>query len=273
MKLNREILLMLIVAGMAFTPAGAAILEDSDSALFGEDTEAENAMSLPEISATNLLDQVLGSVTNQAQVAEKIVEIRKAAVANPNSPRQYRILGDLLVKANRLDEAAEAYWKASRLEPQNIGHLHFLGFTLLALGDHENGIRIYRELFEQYPNSRKVLFNLASAYYSLDEYEQATGYLGKFMASANKEEPKANYNMGILLLATGRAGDAVPWLERSAQRMPSNPFVPVALARAFTESGNMEKADSIIAEAESKYGKEQFQHLLKVQELPAFIDR
>jgi len=259
------------VAAGSYSPA--AILEDEDEALFGESRDAESAMSLPGLAETNLLDHILTVATNQQQVAEKIVELRNAIAKSPDIPRLYRVLGDLYLKANRLDEAAEAYWRASRLDPQNVGNVHFLGFTLLALGDHENGIRIYRELYKIYPNSRKVLFNLASAYYSLEEYERASEFLGKYMKTLSKENSKADYNMGLLLLETGRAADALPWLERSSGLMPSNPFVSVALHRAATISGDTNKAESVVTSAESKYGKTPFQQIMQIKVIPAFIDR
>ncbi len=257
----------------ATVPLRAALLDDEDN-LFGEPSEEVNGISLPEMGATNLVAGVAGPETNGVGLAQQMDVVRTMNRDNPvAAARQYRILGDQLVKVNRMDEAARAYWQAARLNPVNAGYLHYFGFALLALGDHTNGLEVYLELLSRYPDARKVLFNLSAAYYGLEEFEQGHRHLSQYLATARVEDPKAFYNMGLMLMASGRPNEAISWLVRAQKRIPTNPFIPAALVRVYREIGSDELANHTLGLSEDRFGKDTFNRLLATPQLPAFLDR
>jgi tetratricopeptide (TPR) repeat protein len=254
----------------------AAIVGDEDHSLFGEPTDSPAAISLPSLDATNLVDaaSVAAAATNEVTLAQQIEIVRAMKTDDPvAAARQFRILGDLFVQANRMDEAARSYWQATRINPVNAGYLHYFGFALLALGDHTNGLEVYLELLARYPDARKALFNVAAAYYGLEEYEQAHRQLSQYVATARVEDPKAFYNMGLILLESGRPNEAISWLVRAQKRIPTNPFIPAALVRVYREIGSDELADHTQGLSEDRFGKEAFDRLLGTPLLPAFLDR
>lgn len=205
---------------------------------------------------------------------EQLLVARPFAPGDPReTARQFRKLGDSLVASNRLDEASRAYWQASRLNPVNIGYLHYFGFTLLALGDHENGFEVYREILDRYPEARKAVFNLASAYYGLKQYDQALAAMDRYFVLSRREGPKAYFNMGLFLMAAGRNADALPWLEKIHPELPDNPFIPAMLIRLHRAAGRNDEADHLTAVNEDRFGAEPFQRLLAAEVLPAYLER
>ena len=260
---------------ISFATVHAAIVGDEDNTLFGEANDAPAAVSLPALDATNLVEAApAAAVTNEVTLAQQIDVVRAMKTDDVvAAARQFRILGDLYVQANRMDEAARSYWQATRINPVNAGYLHYLGFALLALGDHTNGLEVYLELLARYPDARKALFNVAAAYYGLEEYEQAHRQLGQYVATARVEDPKAFYNMGLILMESGRPNEAISWLVRAQKRIPSNPFIPAALVRVYRETGSDELADHTQGLSEDRFGQEAFDRLLATPLLPAFLDR
>ena len=117
------------------------------------------------------------------------------------------------------------------------------------------------------------MFNVAAAYYGLEEYEQAHRQLGQYVATARVEDPKAFYNMGLILMESGRPNEAISWLVRAQKRIPSNPFIPAALVRVYRETGSDELADHTQGLSEDRFGQEAFDRLLATPLLPAFLDR
>jgi len=264
--------LIAILTALPWSSGQAAIMEESVPALFGEGDRNSESMSLPEFSATNAFGNLLNMATADQELLDEIIKARKVAAENPMVPRHYRELGELLTRANRMDEAAEAYWHSSRLDPLNAAPLHYLGFTLLAIGDHENGLKIYKLLESRYPDARKVRFNLGAAYYGLQDYNQASIYFDSYIQTARRDDPRMFYNYGITLLAAGKPADAVMWLEKSADRLSSNPFVLAALVRAHTKLGHEETLKELEKVIEQNIGMLRIKPILEAPTLPVFID-
>jgi len=258
--------------GLLCLPARAALLDESDP-LQTESDETSARISLPSLNAPDSLGSLLDASAQQLDLAAKIDEARAEIARNPDNARPYRLLGELLTRANRLDEAAQAYWNAARLQPLNAGPLHYFGFTLLALGDHRNGLEIYKQLESRHPDARKVLFNLGSAYYGIKDYEKAAQYLNKFIATSRREDPRASYNLGIVHLAQNQPEKAIPLLEKSLERMVSNPFVLAALIRANHAADRDRIAKTLLETADKRFGLDAFNRILDAETPPAFLDR
>jgi len=273
MNLLRFLAMTLVIITWSRPFARAAIMEESDPALFGESDQNSGSMSLPELNATNAYGNLMSVAKTDQELLDKIAQARKVIAESPNVPRHYRMLGELLTRANRMDEAAEAYWRSARIDPLNAAPLHYLGFTLLALGDHANGLKIYKQLEAKYPDARKVMFNIGAAFYGLQDYDQASFYFDNYIQTARRDDPRMFYNYGITLLAAGNAKDAVMWLDKSAGSLSSSPFVHAALLRAHAELGNEEKLEMIEKITEQKFGMLRIKPILDAKVLPVFLDR
>lgn len=253
----------------------AAPFGDDDQLLFKEREEAEDELSLAELMS--LAGRVKpeasspaaapAAVTPGASMEEASVEEVRAAA------RDWRLLGDALVASNRMDEAARAYWQAARMNPVNAGYLHYFGFTLLALGDHARGLEVYNEILARFPDARKVMFNIASAYYGLKDYDQAIKYLRDYLTAVRRDPPKALYNMGLFLMANGQHEEAIRWFDRAQERLPTSPFIPAAQIRLYRATGRDQLATDLQSLSEDRFGKEFFESLLNAETLPAFLER
>lgn len=270
--MNRRLLPGLLLGLATVLNAHAAILDDEPSDLFGDESPAESRLSLPELGLTNLLESI-APTTTQPGLEQAIDQARADIRTAPEDARAHRKLGDLYLQAQRLDEAARAYWLAARTNPQNLGYIHYFGFTLLALGDHDNALRVYEELRARYPDARRVLFNLAAAHYSRGEYDLAEQRITRYLETARTEEPKANYNLGLIKLAQGQWRLAVDQLMLAERRLPASPHVRAALVRAFRELGSLELAEKTKAGGEKQFGADTFQQILATPVLPAYIER
>jgi len=251
----------------------AAIVEESDPSLFGDRNQKSMDMLFPEINATNGFGYLAGEEPPNQELIIKIDQARKDVAANPDVPRHYAELGKLLTEALRLDEAADIYWRSARLEPLNPDPLHHLGFTLLVLGDHKNGLAIYDQLETRYPDSRKYLFNTGAAHYGIQEYDNAASCYERLIKNAHREDPRAFYNLGVTLLAAGQAKDALVWLKKSADTFSDNPFVLAASMRAHTILGNTGELARLQELAEEKVGMLKIKPILDAPILPVFIER
>jgi FimV-like protein len=60
--------------------------------------------------------------------------------------------------------------------------------------------------------------------------------------------PEARFLLGRSFLAAGQYEDSVHPLEGAHERLPTNPEIQIALARAYAETGRREKALALLTE-------------------------
>ena len=95
------------------------------------------------------------------------------------------------------------------------------------------------------PGLPTLVFDLASAYYDARDYEQALGTVTPLLES-NQNDPRLLALAGNSLLQLRRPAEAIPALQRAAERNPSDTSIRSALGRAYLQNGDFAAAAPLL---------------------------
>jgi tetratricopeptide (TPR) repeat protein len=164
-----------------------------------------------------------GHVLHQLHRFAEAERIARTLVAMRTFPLDYGLLGDALMEQGRLSEAGDAYQKMLDLKPffqsyTRAAHLRWLK------GDLDSAMRVMRlAIAAASPRDKE---SSAWAWTRMSAYELQAGRFEAAetaAASALRYQPDyapALLAQGRILLASGRAADAVPVLRRAAELNP-----------------------------------------------------
>lgn len=166
---------------------------------------------------------------------EKTVELR------PGNSLAHVMLGQVLDKADRSDEAWIEYRRAIELRP-SFGLAHqSLGELLLRRGQVDDAIEEFRAVLRQKPADVDALANLGVALGELGQY--AAGMREERKAIAAKPDfGSAYYDLGNLLADSGKAEAAVAQYREALKYIPDYAGAHQKLAEALTELGRKDEA-------------------------------
>ena len=151
---------------------------------------------------------VLGDCLRMAGRTKESVEVlERTAAKNPRFVQPWLSLAAILVKQEKIDEAASAYQKVLEIAPDQLEALRGLGDLALIRGDLEAAARHYGRILE------------------VDA--QDAGALSK---------------MGVLRMRAGRGEDAIALFQKSVERDPKNAEALLYLAGALASSGRAAEA-------------------------------
>lgn len=219
--------------GLAAVAARAAVLVSDPT-----DTAEEPAafLNAPSVPATSAVARALAEISPAPNSGQQIRDARESVARRPRDAGALAQLGRALLAANRLDEAAEYFWRAARLRPRDAGRLEQLGFALLACGDHRNGLRIYEEVAKVDGRNPSVRLNLAAARQHVGQSREARALLQELTAEF-PESLRAWYNLGVVQWTLGELDDATASLQRALKLQHGHPFVLAMLARVEQARG------------------------------------
>jgi tetratricopeptide (TPR) repeat protein len=129
---------------------------------------------------------------------------RDAVLKEPRSARAWGALGDVFT-ANELEaEGAACYAQAERLDPSDPRWPYHQAGALLNLGQREEAVVFFRRAVDRAAARKDTtpaprLF-LGETLLTLGQVEEAEGYFRQVLAQ-DKDEPRANYDMGLLCVA------------------------------------------------------------------------
>lgn len=209
------------------------------------------------------------------EAVRHLIDEREEAVhAAPEDPVALARLADMYLRVNRLDESAQAYWRAARLDPENPAVLESFGFVLLALGDPENGLAVYRHLQAGEHDGPRIRFNIAAALAQLGRHDEAAAIWQSYLLEDDPAEPRAAYNLALSHLHAGRPRDAIRLLEMLVQHQPDQPYYLAGLIRALqTVSAPSESILPLHQRLETLTGPDQAHRLTAEIPLPVFLIR
>lgn len=88
--------------------------------------------------------------------------LRHAIRLEPRLPQPRTLLGNMLSKAGRYDEAIEAFESALQMHPDHSGGLAGMGHLLRTIGRTDEAVAAYRECIEKYPAFGEAYWSLAN---------------------------------------------------------------------------------------------------------------
>ena len=169
---------------------------------------------------------------------EAIAEFQAAIKLQDRNPDLYEALGDECRKANRLQEARDAYARELDLTPQNLIAMYNLGSTDVELGDAAAGVPLLQK-----------------------------------MAGSYQHSAVAEYYTGRGLAAEGKDAEASAWLEKSAAEDPTGEVGKRSfyeLARVYRKLQRSAEAQKALAEYNRLRETQERQNAAKIEDWRKF---
>jgi Flp pilus assembly protein TadD len=178
------------------------------------------------------------------QTRSKLPEVeQKARMASdlPNSARAHWMYGLALDKADRLDQAAEQYRLALRLNPNEKEVHYHLGQVLVAQSQLSEGRSELEEALRSDPRNGEVHSEYGYLLARLGQKDEA----GAQLEMATRLAPKsgrAHYDYAMFLLNEGKIDQAITEFQTALKHDPNHPEAHYHLGRALFVKGDFEGA-------------------------------
>ncbi len=180
----------------------------------------------------------IGQALNRTPEIEQTARI---AADLPNSGRAHWKYGFALHKADRLDEAAEQYRAALRLDPKQKEPHFGLGQILAAQSQLSEARSELEVALRSQPRNDEYHSEYGGVLERLGQKDEA----GAEHLTAIRLAPKSgrvHYDYGMFLLRDGKLDQAIPELEAALKYNPNHPEGHYHLGRALYEKRNYERA-------------------------------
>jgi len=140
-------------------------------------------------------------------------------------PVYHNALGVLLLELRQPDLAVESFQRAMALDPGYADASLNLGTALAEMGGWQEAVPHYRRALALSTLTAESVArqNLGLALYHLRRYPEAEREL-RFAISLDPSMDAAYYNLGLLLVSTGRPGEARAAFQRVQQTAPQTPL-------------------------------------------------
>ena len=122
------------------------------------------------------------------------------------------------------------------------------------LGEYQTSINFYKQALNILPNDAMTSFNLAKAYISAGEFDNARNMLIGVLAQGNIHADYFHL-LGLCELWLGNTDKAVDHLRRAMSLAPGRPDVILALGRSLSLSGYYDRARWFLDMARQKGGE------------------
>ena len=200
-----------------------------------------------------LYERIQAAATARGPAADRAVEeMIRITAEDPGNPYGQYALGNLAYRTGRLHLAGTAYAKALDLDSDRPGMRLSYGHLLRDLGRLPEAEKQLRLAVEQTTvDDARTRISLAETLIGLNKLEEADGLL-KVILEKSPEHTEALAAKGHLLVASGKAREALPYLEKAAAGSDPEPWVE--LARVYLSLGEAGKAFEAGGEALRRSG-------------------
>lgn len=227
---------------------GAIIVMETNAAAAGDKTVAD------EIEMTNEPP----SATDEARGGDRLSTLRaqiRDAKDEAERTRLRRTLVDYLVALNRKAEAIDELRLALKDERFDPVGFYNIGNALVRLGDTDTAVDAYRKAIEQRRGHySRASHNLGVVLMRQGRWDEAQEALSAALRQEAFRYPEASYNLGRLYSLRGEAALAIREWTRALSLQPDHTDAALALARAYAEDGNPERAINIIDSFTKRHG-------------------
>jgi len=185
---------------------------------------------------------LLGSVLAKEGKFDQAIEYYRTALRYaPGFPEAHFYLGHALDQQGKLDEAIAEYQKAIRFKPmQEQTHL-FYGAALAKQGKPEQAAAHYLAAIKLNPQSAVAHNNLAKLLHAQGRLDEAIQHYSVAVES-DPGLAQAHNNLGVLLLQKGRVAEGVAQLREAVRLKPGDPESQLNLAQGLVEQEQWSEA-------------------------------
>lgn len=190
----------------------------------------QNNKPAPAISIRDALRNALGKepTAEQLHAGEALLNAildgaRQKAKETPNDAGVWNVLGGLLAKQCRWDEAESAFRQAVKLNPNDIMHRENLALTLHHKGDLDESVMQYRAALKLKPNASTLLV-LANVLFDQGKIDEAVGELKTAIRLDPKHE-NSHWNLAVHYFKHQQFDEARRFAQITGQLNPRHPKV------------------------------------------------
>ncbi len=156
-------------------------------------------------------------------------------------------LGTVYANQKSFRQAADEYREALRLNPAEPETRFALAKCLVFLGEYAEAIPLLKPYALNRPKAFEPHYLLGLSYRGLEQYPQAEQQL-RIAAAIEPDHADLQFNLGLVLLRTGRAKDAVPHLQKAIQLDPAAEGPRLQLAIALKDLNQTQQSTKVYQE-------------------------
>lgn len=184
--------------------------------------------------ATKLLARIDQARGGEA-IEQDIERLRKSVGRTPD-PDARLMLGQLLRKADRLDEAADVLGEALAQRPDHVETCYQLGCVLAGQNKAQDAETALRRCIQLDPNHADAHAQLGMLVAQQGRFDEAVKWLSQAIALA-PNAARNHYNLGLVLERIGRLDQAIASFRKALEIDPQLTQAGAALDRLSTKGG------------------------------------
>jgi tetratricopeptide (TPR) repeat protein len=191
-----------------------------------------------------------GTVYDQVGQKEKAEQafLRMVSV-DPKSQAGYAMLAQLYIKQRRLDEARKQFEGIAKRDPRSVGARTMVGVILEAQGKREEAKKTYATLIADVPSAPVAANNLAFLYAEDGQNLDTALQLASTAKKLLPESPEVDDTLGWIYYKKDLASLAIPPLEDSLKKRPSDASVLYHLGMSYAKIGDKAKSREALQRA------------------------
>ncbi len=137
------------------------------------------------------------------QLAEAEKVLKDVSAAHPENVQARRMLGDIYLSLQKIDEAAREFEAALGHGPDDAALWTNLGHALERTGKHEDALVAFQHALKLEPTNAQYAYHVGDAYLALKQPEMAIGYLTKAV-QLNPDLAMGYYDLGLAFFEQGK---------------------------------------------------------------------
>ena len=181
---------------------------------------------------------------NLGQLDGALADMTESLKISPRDPNSLQLDGDLLVKADRIDEAIAVFQKVLDLDPRSRFALTSLGYASRSAGNDKEAERYFTLLAREYPNSYVPFLALGDVYTARRDFAKAESSYQRGYALAPKNSMIVAGGINASVEAHDLPAGGV-WVARVNDKMAKLPQVMKEEERYFSFTGDTLRSANI----------------------------
>jgi tetratricopeptide (TPR) repeat protein len=157
----------------------------------------------------------------EAGATEKSRQLIEVLLQRQDKAELHNLLGDVEEREGHVQQSAEQYETAARMDPSEDNLFDFANELLLHRG-YQPALKVLDFATQRYPKSARLRVALGVAHYSLGQYDQALDVLCQAVDLAPKDTRALEFLGKMYNIAPDKADEVTKRLARFAREYPDN---------------------------------------------------
>jgi tetratricopeptide (TPR) repeat protein len=167
-----------------------------------------------------VMDRLVG-LLNSGQLPAAEIEARHLIEQYKRMPELYNMLGMILTRQSKLDEAVDCYRQVLKIKPDAVGALINLGNVYQRLNKLEEAVASFQQALKIHPDIAQAHNNLGAALSSQGKFAEAVDSYRRAL-KVQPDYAQAHNNLGNALRDLGQLAEAKASFEQALKCKPDN---------------------------------------------------